>query len=139
KAGRQSFIQIFKGPTAMPFYFVIGFVAWGCLSYLWIPNPNQNFLKYSRNFDWALLLLSLTILLVSFPPKIKLNHLKSIVVFTTVIGLYGVVQMFTQLDLVRDNGSHMAQYGDFFRATGFFKSPLTYGYLVGMYGTIGVA
>lgn len=71
-----------------------------------------------------------------FSPKIE-KHFKFILTCTAIVGFYGIIQMFTRIDLIRDSNEHMSAIGDYYRATGFFTVPLTYAYCIGMVGIFG--
>lgn len=51
-----------------------------------------------------------------------------------IVCAYGIIQMFTGLELVRPTNDHLARLGDYYRATGFFSISLTYAYCIGMVG-----
>jgi len=77
------------------------------------------------NTDWFILFFYAVVNLVD-----KESDYKKIFIFLAISGsisaIYGIIQHFVGIDFVRGD-QNIWPYGDFFRATGFFSLPLTYG------------
>lgn len=91
-----------------------------------------------RSIRWILLLYGFSYLLKKYFTLQIEKYLKFMFIATIIVGLYGVFQMFTRIDLIRSNNEHISIIGNFYRATGFFKVPLTYAYCLGMAGMFGL-
>lgn len=77
------------------------------------------------NTDWFILFYYAVVNLLD-----KESDYKRIIILLAISGsisaIYGIVQHFVGIDFIR-GGKIILHYGDYFRATGFFSFPLTYG------------
>lgn len=112
-----------------------GFVAIvGVSLYLHTESPAA-FMEYFGDMRWVFLLYTFTFLLRKSEVVPDRGILWAMVVGIMFAGLYGLFQFLTGLN---PTSSHriLAPAGDFFRATGFFSMPLTFGYSLGMGGLL---
>ncbi len=86
------------------------------------------------NVRWIFLLYAFSYLLKKYFTLNIEKHFKTMMIATILVGVYGMIQMFTRIDIVRPNNQHLSVIGDFYRATGFYSVPLTYAYCMGMVG-----
>ena len=82
-------------------------------------------IKVWLNTDWFILFFYAVIHLIEDQKQIR-QIILLLAVSGTIAGLYGIVQHFQGIDYMRGMKS-LIQYGNFYRAVGFFDLPLTYG------------
>lgn len=86
------------------------------------------------NVTWIFLLYGISYLFKKYMTLNIKKHFNFIMIIAAIVGFYGIVQMFTRIDLWRPTNEHISPIGDYYRATGFFHIALTYAYCVGMVG-----
>jgi O-antigen ligase len=77
------------------------------------------------NTDWFILFYYAVVNLIDDDSDYK-KIFTILAISGTISAIYGVIQHFVGIDVVRGN-KNLWPYGTFFRATGFFSLPLTYG------------
>ena len=113
---------------------VLFFWTWALLSTQVVFNDLRELGATFSEVRWVFLLYGYSYLMKKYFSLEYEKHYKFLLVSTALVGLYGIVQMFTRIDLVRSTNLHMSEIGDLYRATGFFTVPLTYAYCIGMLG-----
>jgi O-antigen ligase len=120
---------------------LLGFMLWATIGsvYNWRQSGDDKILEYLADIRWMFLFFSSTFLLKRFFTDNIEKHFKLAMVATVIVALYGVIQMFYPIDLVRSTTSNINPIGDYHRAIGFFNTALTYAYCLGMIGLFAVA
>lgn len=118
---------------------VFAYGIWTIISSIINFGTDTPFGKILRGLDWIPLLFSFGYLFHITDLKKADRYLRFIAILTVILGAYGALQMFTQIDLIRSSSEHMAQYDKYFRAVGFFKNPLTYAYCLGIFTTFSIS
>lgn len=137
KSGFKNTIQNLKlGGADFPVLF---FGAWALLA-TWIIFKSTAEVKMTlSNVRWIFLLYGFSYLLKKYFTLNISKYFKFVFISAALVGIYGIVQMFTRIDLWRVDNSHMSQIGSYYRATGFYTVPLTYAYCIGMVGIFAFA
>ncbi len=126
-----------KSDTPHPFWlgpdlFILGFVAWAFLGLIVNYNPSQ-FQLHAGSLRWVFLLYAMAWGLRGLShAEAPYSHLRIWKWALLIVGAYTSVQFFFGVDFIRPQGQHVKAWGDYFRATGFFSSPLTLAYSTGM-------
>ncbi len=118
---------------------LLGFGILTLLSSLWNVSTLSDFLICIWEMRFILGFYFLTYL---FKKKLSHNYstaFRIIGITVAVCGFYGLMQTLFQIDIIRSTTDHLSPFGNFYRATGFFKIPLTYAYIISMLGMFGYA
>jgi len=86
------------------------------------PDPARSFRAVYKQ-DWTLLLLPL-FATIKLDSRTIRNALQTLLISATLVGIYGILQMFLGVEYVR--GKNLAAYGNLFRATGSYSFYLTF-------------
>lgn len=115
---------------------LLGFGLLTLLSSLWNVATLSDFLVCVWEMRFILGFYFLTYLFKKHLPQNQNLAFRIVGITVITCGFYGLMQTIFQIDIIRSTTDHLAPFGNFYRATGFFKIPLTYAYIISMLGML---
>lgn len=113
-----------KRPVQLNTFLLLlgGYLLLRFISIYFSPDPARSFRAVYKQ-DWTLPLLPL-MATIELDSRTIRNSLQTLLISATLVGVYGIIQMFLGVEYVR--GKNLAAYGNLFRATGSYSFYLTF-------------
>lgn len=114
-------------------FWLLGFCAAVIITALLSPTLNTLSYKLAALswLRWVLILYSFYYVLSEYQHQLS-RFIKPISILFGIIGLYGIIQHFTGLDILRDNLAERHKIGEFYRIRGLMGITVAYSFTVGM-------
>lgn len=107
--------------------------AWAISQLMHMPGADQK--KLLGATSWILLFWGLFGVILKIGSRAGIKNIPIVLWTLPVSALYSIYQMFYGWDLIRKKPIEFI-VGDYYRATGFFNMPLTFAYVLGLWGVL---